>query len=91
MSRAGTSDQQGSGGAGANADHETLQQRAAVLRLRRPCHPCPGPGGSKLLFNACGYLLVNLLKERGHHRVAVLGAKLMVRPGRGTNLIRGER
>ncbi len=53
--------------------------------------PCPGRGSREALFNACGYLLVNLLKERGHHRVAVLGAKLMVRPGSGTNLFRGER
>ncbi len=91
MSRLGPRDQEDSGHAGGDAEHETLEQRAAVLRLRRPCRPCPWRGGGKVLVNACGYLLVNLLKERGHHRVAVLGAKLMVRPGSGTNLIRGER
>ena len=90
-SRHGPHDQEDSGQAGGDADRETLEQRAAVLRLRGPHRPCPGRGSREALFNACGYLLVNLLKERGHHRVAVLGAKLMVRPGSGTNLFRGER
>jgi hypothetical protein len=71
MSRPGPSDQEDNGGAGADADRETLQQRTAVLRLRQAC---PGRAGCQALINTCGDLLVNFLKERGHDRVAVLGA-----------------
>src|SRR5215468_4207682 len=88
MSRSGPHDQKDNGGAGGDADGETLQQRTAVLRLRLGC---PGPAGGQALINTCGDLLVNFRKKRGHDRVAVLGAQLMVRAGGGANVLRGQR
>ncbi len=88
MSRPGPPDQEDNGGAGGHADRETLQQRPAALRLHRAC---PGPAGGQALINTCGDLLVNFRKERGHDRVAVLGAQLMVRAGGGADVLRGQR
>jgi len=71
MSRLGPRDQEDGGATGGDADGKPLEQRAAVLRLHRPCL---GPAGGQALINTCGDLLINSLKERRHNRVAVLGA-----------------
>jgi hypothetical protein len=80
-------DQKDGGAADRDADRDTFQQRAAAPRLRRRCPE----RACQARVNACGYLLVNLLKERCHHRVAVLGAKLTVRLGSRANLLWGQR
>src|ERR1019366_5316129 len=80
-------DQKDGGAADGDADRDTFQQRAAAPRHRRRC-----PGRAcQARVNTCGYLLVNLLNERRHDRVAVLGAKLTVRLGSRANLLWGQR
>ena len=86
MSRPGPHDEQDRGDTGGNAEGETLQQQVAARRLHRACLR---RAGSQALSNTCGYFLVNSCKERGHDRVAVLGAEFMVRPSGGTNVVWG--
>ena len=71
MSRRGPADQEENGNAGGDTHREPLQQGTAVVRLYRAC---PGRADRQALLDTCGYLTVNFLEERGHDRVAVLGA-----------------
>ncbi len=72
MFRPGPGDQENNDNAGGDADREALHHRTAVPRLYRSCpaRACR----CQALIDTCGYFPVNSLKERGHHRVAVLGA-----------------
>ena len=81
-------DRDGGESADADADRDAFQQRAPAVLVGRRLRPACGP---QTRVDAGGYFFFDFLQEGCHHRVAVLGAKLMVRPGRGTNLIRGER
>ena len=70
-----------------NADRHAGQQHAAAIRLRWRRRLFPGRR-SKACVSACGDFPVDSLKERLHYRVAVFGAKLLVRLGGGADLLR---